>query len=493
MPKKPHKGKKKRNASVVRAEKELSFIADGGEGIIFVDCNNVRGVEPKFAETLASFITRLAVWTELAGLAGRVFCFIDHGLSTEAFRLGPLVVIFAGPGRTADDIICEDSLAATTASHQSAQLPMQALKRRKVAVFTNDRNLTKRLLRPPCSVSSRQASSVFGQSTSGRVKVHKSGVLAEMLERAIPLLQGGVLTLQRFPCVLTPLQRAEERLRISTSNRSLDHLVSGREGDSACNGKDGDDGNQRCGKRPRSESYQDLVSGASFSEATWQRVLVSELLRRLLVNRGIAVNNASTQKVVSDDNDNLFSEFFPLVSTPSGGGHGGMFNGHRDIAAYLCVSSVSDRRVPRAASTSEKCGGGEEGTSISFVDSSLSRAEAKSCDATMLARYIRSKRRPLGQQHEASCMKALLWDHRIRHAHNEQKQLCLFVENDHDAAASNGAQQSVYCSDKKCSSSACDSIEGAHAVPGATDPTPEDDGADPLEAWMAHQMASGLS
>jgi len=205
------------------------YAADDGRGLILVDCNNVRGTPTEFELPLASFVVLLAMWTRGVGLAGRVFCVVDHGQTTDAFLLGGcLVVVFAGPGRTADDIICEDSLgfanAPTLESEDDATRGEEGWPRdkapRTVAVITNDRGLRRRCLKPPCQ---------------GIIRCYGSDEFLEMMKK----LRSPYDTV---PTCLEPLDAAEAHLRETF------HL------------KD--------------------AAGGFFREVTWHRVLAAELLRR---------------------------------------------------------------------------------------------------------------------------------------------------------------------------------------------------------------------
>ncbi|CAE7386323.1 unnamed protein product [Symbiodinium natans] len=110
--------------------------ASGG---LAVDVNNIRGRgrEARFDMTSVSFLCWLLAW---AGDSTRcdfkeVVAVLDHGQRPGAYDLGAASVAFAGPRRTADDLIC--------------LLARRLALKHLVVVATSDRLLRKRARSSP--------------------------------------------------------------------------------------------------------------------------------------------------------------------------------------------------------------------------------------------------------------------------------------------------------------------------------------------------------
>ena len=216
-------------------KKTARYVADGGDTIVLIDVNNVRGTPMEFEHSLTHFLDLLAQWTRTTKLQGRVFAIVDHGMAPCSLVFGPLVVVFAGSDQTADDVIVEDSRGFTSAKPNHSKEPSddflsdEVVLPRKVAVITNDRGLRKRVL----SVSRR-----------GQAKVFSSGSLRSALDKISLEIASG----RPIPRCLDPVKFTEQRMR-EAQQRSIELGI-----------------------------YQ--------GETTWQRVLCAELMRRCMRMKG---------------------------------------------------------------------------------------------------------------------------------------------------------------------------------------------------------------
>ena len=119
--------------------------------LLIVDANNVRG-KNDFSWTYRDLMDRLQnQWSEHDNQDKKlhILCVVDHGCRPEAFTLNPqLSVVFAGPHRTADDVIvqsCEWFRTATAPMEQSSS-PSIAAFFKHIVVATSDGELRRRCL-----------------------------------------------------------------------------------------------------------------------------------------------------------------------------------------------------------------------------------------------------------------------------------------------------------------------------------------------------------
>jgi hypothetical protein len=222
--------------------------SDGAqEPVLLVDFNNVRGVDG-FTHTSACFVALLSAWAMQCGLArGRVFCYIDHGTHFAVRPFGPLVLVFAGPNRTADDAIVAD-VRFFLAQRGCA-----------VLVATNDRQLRQRCTRAAVVLGGRMdARAKGGAKKAGRAR-RKGTPLRLVSSDSLLAAVGPVST--PLPSVLARLGAVEACLRRHTP------------------------------------SSVDASTGA-FAERTWVRVLAGALLQhatRPKAKAGRAANEEGQQ------------------------------------------------------------------------------------------------------------------------------------------------------------------------------------------------------
>ena len=89
------------NQSKPRLQSQL----ESDDTIVIADFNNNRGKD-NFKKSSAEFFRVLSAWGKmLRGGQPRVLCVVDHGLAPSATTFNGIGVLFAGPNRTADDVI----------------------------------------------------------------------------------------------------------------------------------------------------------------------------------------------------------------------------------------------------------------------------------------------------------------------------------------------------------------------------------------------------
>jgi len=137
--KKKKKAKPPRYLTANTVEPRLNQVLRGDEQAAAVlDFNNIRGKD-NFKLSSVACLQRISAWVAATKLEGRVVVVIDHGLEASAFEYQGLHLVFAGAGRTADDVI-----AALTRRLYTGQPDGQA--GLNVVVATSDRELSGRCL-----------------------------------------------------------------------------------------------------------------------------------------------------------------------------------------------------------------------------------------------------------------------------------------------------------------------------------------------------------
>jgi len=433
---KKHKEQRPKNLA------QPAYVADGGCGLLLVDCNNVRGAGLGFQHTLAEFLDLLAHWALAVGLSRRVFCIVDHGQTQDAYLYkGAIVVVFAGQGCTADDIICEDALGYSAAANSThGQVTASA---RKVGVVTNDRNLKQRLKRAQASEQLR-----------GRVKAFSSDEFKEMLVSALPREQMEQYRLG----LLGELHSAEQRLR---EGQEMDKAL----GSGVCSSGDGESRNNGDSNSCTTTSSDTSGSGNScdngralaedaphpasaYREVTWQRVLTAELCRRCLARapKG-SLNVEIAQPIASNVSIDCTDISLSM--------HLGLRKSSSSTSSSTKVSDRSGASEP--AVDADSCGEG----------GALVGAEA---DAHLVSTYLQRRRLPLNSG------RTLIWDHRIRHEPSMQAVLKRYVQKDFGCSQRSGDEEDTVGDESICAMAASLSLD--ESVPDV----------DVFEKWFENQL-----
>jgi hypothetical protein len=124
-------------------------LEDGNEVVVLVDANNVRG-KSDFKLWNCDLLYKLQLWRcQRQCPSVNVICFVDHGMQPDVFDYNDLgLVVFAGPNRTADDVIAQatrwwaPSLETTTPTPTTNDKPEV-----HVFVVTSDGELKQRCMR----------------------------------------------------------------------------------------------------------------------------------------------------------------------------------------------------------------------------------------------------------------------------------------------------------------------------------------------------------
>jgi hypothetical protein len=251
--------------------------------IIFVDANNVRGSED-FKLTNSDFLASLAFWRQstletVAATTGSllldVVCVLDHGSRPNSFQFRGIHIMFAGPNRTADDVIAHGSKCCSTfiqgeRPHEvlcvtsDGELKLRCRSNRNVKVFGSPQ-LYKLLLE-----------TLFWQQPSYRYdeNEYREQVQTVLLD-ALFYLESDVRLYQRQRPPWTSLEEKREaensgawKSTVLWNNSDDEKYISENE--------------QLKMQTVRSVRQFGLSEQMTFSEKTWHRVLIAENVRRML-------------------------------------------------------------------------------------------------------------------------------------------------------------------------------------------------------------------
>jgi hypothetical protein len=307
--------------------------------VLMVDANNVRGTEG-FQLTTYDLIRVLASWRRSMisilskgkenssleqqphepGMPISILCMIDHGGRPNAVSLDGIMLVFAGPNRTADDVMVQDCqwLAAAVEQQQRQQFASgKQLKQQRLDLFvvTNDRELRSRCLkanRPSITNQDATSGSRTTKEASSKIKAkmnnNGNAVVVQVLD-SLPF-SGSLKTHWREEAMVTPLTSvttATEPIHNTDQEAELGNAMSKVESDLRSyqrppllflNRRE----RRRQGRQllpttttttttadpPSNDDCETVplprpLGADEFPEKTWQRVLVAERLRRILL------------------------------------------------------------------------------------------------------------------------------------------------------------------------------------------------------------------
>eukprot|EP00980_Cylindrotheca_fusiformis_P004679 scaffold992_cov116-Cylindrotheca_fusiformis.AAC.14 len=152
----------------------------GKEAILVVDANNVRGKED-FKMTNSDLLKKLRDWKSQCYPSLNIVCCIDHGSLPAIFPYDGLgLVEFAGPNRTADDVIAQSARWFTNASVSDDQRGYEEQnKDLDVFIVTSDGGLRIRCLR----ANNRMGNSRKKRQLKENIKVFASPQLLQSFEQ----------------------------------------------------------------------------------------------------------------------------------------------------------------------------------------------------------------------------------------------------------------------------------------------------------------------
>jgi hypothetical protein len=229
-----------------RAPEAMKPLVANSRNIFIVDGNNVRG-RVGFRWTKAQLAQLLSSWGSEYGISGRVVVVWDHGLDTQALPWDGVAHVFAGPRRSADDLITDE--VGRLAGQDSAE--------RDIWLSTADRELIH-----------RAKESASNANPAARVRVLGINKLVALLlaSRPPPLLS--------IDCA--PAQTS------GTFTQHVDAFEGFGQRDVALR----EYATSLCKRRPheagRRKRRPDGFS-PPFAEKTWHRVVMAEHLRLLLL------------------------------------------------------------------------------------------------------------------------------------------------------------------------------------------------------------------
>ncbi len=230
-------------------------IQSGLPTILIVDSNNVRGKDD-FKTWNCDLLQRLSSYRRDQKENLHLIYAIDHGCRSQIFEYPDGLIVFAGPHRTADDIIVQ-----ATRYFVSQDLSSQ------LVVVTSDGELKQRCLRQADGGGKYKRKKLKG-SSGGGVKVFGSPSLVSLLKG----IQVEVSQCQNF--VYEELSRVESDIRWYTTLHPP--YQSGYEQVEA----------EKHGLWQSDIVQQDCLNAMfpriTFQEKTWHRVVVAELMQRLL-------------------------------------------------------------------------------------------------------------------------------------------------------------------------------------------------------------------
>jgi hypothetical protein len=315
------------------------------EIVLLVDSNNVRGKED-FQLTNSGLLKKLQWWhrQSFSDIESRtrmnIVCVVDHGSKAGAFSYEGLgLVVFAGPNRTADDVIAQATRWMAPSPEEFNSVDREGVEKtndkRNVFVVTSDGELRMRCLR-----SNRPGNMKRKKRPTNNVKVFGSPQLLPFLEKSDDSLQDPNIdreeagndqrTAKRQLLLESKLLEVEkdireyERKRPPYKNREeqLEALASGVWKSSILLGE-GDDA---------SHDEEEFTSPSlpfdtkSFSEKTWHRVLIAENMRRMMEQLPSAPSSPTTLSPVLSGYQTFYNQkndFSSVAATAN------MFEDHR--------------------------------------------------------------------------------------------------------------------------------------------------------------------
>lgn len=219
--------------------------------VVIVDANNVRGMDGSFRLTNYDLLRALSVWqrSETTSAAAMIIvCVMDHGTLPCTSSYQGVDVVFAGPERTADDVIAEDCQWWLSRNYD-------------VLVATSDRELVYRCIHQPDA----ERNSDNSQSSQHRVEIFASKELSSMLRKVWNqnmIMRRSTIVASDFTS-LEPLHQLEHNIR-SRFGYQQQSLADDEHSEGDKNGN----------KATLGDKY--------FLETTWQRILLAEQLRMIL-------------------------------------------------------------------------------------------------------------------------------------------------------------------------------------------------------------------
>jgi hypothetical protein len=282
------------------------------EIVLLVDSNNVRGKED-FRLTNSGLLKKLQWWRRQSFSSDsnrtrmNIICAVDHGSQAGAFFYEGLgLVVFAGPNRTADDVIAQATRWMAPSPDEFDSIDRQDVTktndRRNVFVVTSDGELRMRCLR-----SNRPGNMKRKKRPTNNVKVFGSPQLLPFFEKLDDslqhpnlyreeeaesqrmassqlLLESKILEVEKdireYERKRPPYKSREEHLEALASGEWKSSILLGDEDDASCDEEEG--------------APSLPFDTKSFNEKTWHRVLIAENMRRMMEQLPSAPSSPTT-------------------------------------------------------------------------------------------------------------------------------------------------------------------------------------------------------
>jgi len=267
-------GKKKFNTG--KPLRSLSFavrkrLQRSSPFVVLVDANNVRGMDGGFRLTNYDLLRALSVWQRSETTTNNnkrssaaaemvLVCVMDHGTLPCISSYQGVNVVFAGPDRTADDVIAEDCQWWLSRNFD-------------VLVATSDRELVDRCIHPP------DAEGRDNQSNHNEVEVFESKEMSNLLRKVWNqnvIMRRSTIVPSDFTS-LDPLHQLEHNIR--------SHFGYHQQSQTADEQPEGEKNGSKA-----------TLGDKQFLETTWQRVLLAEQLRMILLEDQQHTNRTETNE-----------------------------------------------------------------------------------------------------------------------------------------------------------------------------------------------------
>ena len=389
--------KKKRNALDSCIETFYSKKDKEQEQNLFliIDTNNVRG-RSDFRLTNGHLINKLQRWRQSMFPKLKILYMIDHGNQPQAFEYQGLgLVVFAGPKRSADDVIvnaCRWFITDTSTREGEEEFRGQTNRNNNhVFIVTSDGELKSRCLRGNNLRFNSGKAKRKKAAGRDRIKVFGSINLLSCLEdfdrlhsasdqlqtnTNQELIESKILDIENdirwYEYQHPPWKSGKEQLEAASFGRWTSTVLI----QSFANGKNSSDDNIS-----RNATFWEQKS---FDETTWHRVLVAENLRRILdtlllpnlpmyAKQGQYDSTAILLEYLTQYNYGSDNECSDISTANDGTNHNSLFRDHRlvyepymqqQLLQYLDRSVASIASLYGTESASENLS--NDATEISF-------------------------------------------------------------------------------------------------------------------------------
>ena len=263
--------------------------------LLVVDANNVRGKQD-FKMTNSELLCKLKSWRKSFFPSVEIICAIDHGCQPAIYSYDGLgLVEFAGPNRTADDVIAQSARWFSNSTKNEFQLYDEDNKDLNIFIVTSDGGLRAR-----CLQENKPANFKRKRPLKENVKVFSSFQLLASFEQIIDTndqrsemqiaLEGKIfeveLDLRKYESCRPPFSNRQAKLDALAAGPWKSTILSS--------------------ENDNLERFPLELPVAAFGEKTWHRIVVAENMRRMMEQLSISCKQSSTES------DTLLSRYRSL-------------------------------------------------------------------------------------------------------------------------------------------------------------------------------------